>query len=284
MSKIKRIRWALRKAVLPVPSSALVLDVGAGACPYPRADVLLERFVTAGHHRCGGGLVADRPLVLGDACDMPFKDHAFDFIIAAHILEHMREPDRFLKELMRVGRAGYIETPNVFLERLSPYSVHVLELMEEEGKLLIRKKEEAIPDSYISSLQLPLRNPRWAQLFFGDPEMFHVRLFWRDLIPYTITNPEQDVSWVQDQDDGAEPADVTKTYAGGGWRGFGLRLLRKYYSLQKRRAFDWLSILACPKCKGELIARDDEYECARCRLSYTGGDTPNFTVPRVCQD
>ena len=51
----------LRKANLPVSMDGLVLDVGAGSCPYPRADVLLERYAAAAH-RCGGGLVADRPL------------------------------------------------------------------------------------------------------------------------------------------------------------------------------------------------------------------------------
>jgi len=139
MGELNRVRWALRKALLPVSADGLVLDVGSGGCPYPRSDVLLERHGDA-WHRCGAALVMDRPIVFGDALHMPFKNKAFDFVIASHVLEHVREPEQFLGELMRVGKAGYIETPNVLFERVIPYPIHCLEMMAVEGKLYIRKK------------------------------------------------------------------------------------------------------------------------------------------------
>ena len=99
----KRISWSLRKARLPIKPTDLVLDVGSGDNPHPAADVLLERYVD-GFHRFGG-LVADRPIILADACKMPFPDKAFDFVIAFHVLEHINDPEAFLRELMRVGKA-----------------------------------------------------------------------------------------------------------------------------------------------------------------------------------
>src|SRR5262249_44327019 len=153
METFRRIAWALRKVQVPVHSQGLVLDVGAGSCPYPRSDVLLERYVKS-DHRCGASLVSDRPTVFADALRMPFKAKAFDFVIASHILEHIKSPEAFLSELTRVGKAGYIETPNIFLERLSPYPIHVLEIMERDGKLLIRKKPKEGADDYLARLRL----------------------------------------------------------------------------------------------------------------------------------
>lgn len=38
------IAWALRRFHTPVAPSALVLEVGAGGNPYPRANVLLDAY------------------------------------------------------------------------------------------------------------------------------------------------------------------------------------------------------------------------------------------------
>ena len=104
-----RIAWSLRKARLPIKSSDLVLDVGSGSSPH-RADVLLERYLDPKHRY--RAMVIDRPTVLADACKTPFRDKAFDFVIAFHVLEHVPDPAAFLNELQRIGKAGYIETPN----------------------------------------------------------------------------------------------------------------------------------------------------------------------------
>ena len=105
--------------------------------PYPRSDVLLDR-LEGDAHRCGQALIIDRPLVLGDALHMPFKDKAFDFVVASHILEHMKNPEQFLSELSRVAKAGYIETPNSIGEELVPMNIHCLEVMNLDSKLVIR--------------------------------------------------------------------------------------------------------------------------------------------------
>lgn len=63
--------WSLRKLQLGIGADDLVLDVGSGANPHPRADILLEKHVS-GHHRHGQAAVVDRPIVFADACRMPF--------------------------------------------------------------------------------------------------------------------------------------------------------------------------------------------------------------------
>ena len=90
-----------------------MLEIGAGGNPYPRANVLLDAYEDTVERR-EKLLVNDRPLVLGFAENLPFRDKSFDFIIASHVLEHSKDPEAFIKELMRVGKAGYIETPDAF--------------------------------------------------------------------------------------------------------------------------------------------------------------------------
>ena len=118
--------WALRRFHTPVDKQALVLEVGAGGNPYPRANVLLDAY-EATRERHWAPLVADRPTVLGFVEKLPFKDHAFDFVIAAHVLEHSTDPEKFLAELQRVAKAGYIEVPDAFMERINPYKDHRLD-------------------------------------------------------------------------------------------------------------------------------------------------------------
>ena len=273
-----RIRWALRKVRLPVGPDALVLDVGAGSCPYPRADILLERY-SGGDHRGGAGLVADRPTVLGDALQMPFQDKAFDFVVASHVLEHIKIPELLLKELMRVSHAGYIETPNVFLERLSPYSVHVLELMDMDGTLVIHKKPKLGNEDFIARMSISRKHPAWRKLFFGTPQLFHVRYFWRESIQYHIDNPDESCDWMPQIAD--EETMLVDTYQGSSWRARGLRALRRYYRWRRPRNVEWLKILACPSCHGTLRLVEQLYRCDRCVVGYQAHPHPSFIEPVI---
>ena len=89
-----------------------VLDVGSGHNPHPRADVLLDKHLQDDTERSGKPLKVDkeRNFVEGDAESMPFKDKEFDYLIASHIAEHVGNPEKFCKELMRVGKGVYRNT------------------------------------------------------------------------------------------------------------------------------------------------------------------------------
>src|SRR3954471_2834901 len=88
----ERLAWSLRRLHCPVDSQALVLEVGSGGNPYPRANVLLDAY-EATRERHWVPLVADRPTVLGFVENLPFRDRAFDFVIASHVLEHSSHPE-----------------------------------------------------------------------------------------------------------------------------------------------------------------------------------------------
>ncbi len=51
----------------------------------------------------------------GDAQNMPFKDEMFDTVVAGEVIEHLKTPDKFLKEAKRVLKRNgtlIITTPN----------------------------------------------------------------------------------------------------------------------------------------------------------------------------
>ena len=107
-----------------------VLDVGGWACPFNRADWVIDCqpfetrgfYATAGLPASQGGdreYFSRETWVERDICDRepwPFPDRWFDFSICAHTLEDVRDPLFVCSELIRVSKRGYIETPSRLAE------------------------------------------------------------------------------------------------------------------------------------------------------------------------
>ena len=75
---------------------------------------------------------------------LPFKDKEFDFVIASHVIEHVKDVNIFLKELQRVSSKGYIELPtiledNLVFENKNDHLWH-MEFDDDDKKLIISKK------------------------------------------------------------------------------------------------------------------------------------------------
>ncbi len=96
-----------------------ILDIGAGHNPFKGATHVLDFDLTEGHDRGGRRLTVpdSARLILGQAMALPFETASFDYIYASHVLEHVDVPESACREIMRVGAAGYIETPSPFLEQ-----------------------------------------------------------------------------------------------------------------------------------------------------------------------
>jgi SAM-dependent methyltransferase len=260
-----RLAWSLRRLHCPVPPQALVLEVGSGGNPYARANVLLDAYEHT-RERHWVPLVADRPTVLGFAENLPFRDHAFDFVIASHVLEHSTDPARFLGELMRVARAGYIEVPDAFMERVNPYRDHRLEITVRDDRLLIRKKPGWQADPQLVELYEP-RAKRWiaGETIPRHPFDFHVRHYWQDSIAFELL--DQSTLFSPGSADGAS---APHEAASGGLRGRVLRLLRGWMSQNARnRQLDVVPLLRCPEChQPQIDRRDSALHCAGCGARY----------------
>ncbi len=85
-----------------------VLEVGPGLKPFPLATHYVD-------HRNRDNV--KNLTVLDITRDkLPFLDNEFDLVYCRHVLEDIHNPDFVLKELFRVAKNGYIETPSPIAE------------------------------------------------------------------------------------------------------------------------------------------------------------------------
>jgi SAM-dependent methyltransferase len=116
----------------------VVLDIGGWACPYNRANYILdaEAYETRGYYKTvglPGSQGGEREYftrdtwIQRDICDkepFPFADKMFDFVICSHTLEDIRDPLWVCSEILRVGKRGYIEIPSRLVESCRGWESH----------------------------------------------------------------------------------------------------------------------------------------------------------------
>lgn len=180
----------------------LVLDVGGWACPFNRADWVVdsEPYETRGYYaniglpRSQGGDVerfTSATWVRRDICarePWPFADKQFDFSICSHTLEDVRDPLGVCSELVRVSKAGYIEVPSRLWEtcrgvehpRMAGLSHHRW-LVEARGNhLQFTPKFHSIHSEFERSLPASFAK----RLSIADSI---VRFFWADTFTFAET-------------------------------------------------------------------------------------------------
>lgn len=162
------------------PAQGRVLEIGSGDNPHPRADVLVDRFISDNTER-GGNIVIDRPLVIADGHHLPFRDGVFAYVIGSHILEHMDDPPQFVRELTRVGRAGYLGSPSEIAERLFHWSFHRWYVNQVGDMLVLHPKEPQEPFGELFDY-LYAYNPVYSFFQRSMPDMFWVEYEWRGAI------------------------------------------------------------------------------------------------------
>jgi uncharacterized protein YbaR (Trm112 family) len=272
MFGLTKLRWSVRRLHVPCLANDLVLEVGAGGNIYPRANVLLDA-----EENSKEKLVNDRPLVLGLCEKLPFKTDSFDFVIASHVLEHTDDPEMFLSELMRVGKAGYIETPDGWFEKMCAFTYHRLECSDIDGCLTIEKKKNwksgiltKVWDSKLS------KSKSLANLLRTNPDLNHMRYYWEGTINYSVINPEVDASWEYPPE--VDDANVEFTLVcrlAFKLRDFYLNIRRWLFSQNSRnKKLDLTKILMCPDCNGSVAMLDDFF-CEDCkRIFYIKNGMP----------
>ena len=128
----------LKKDGLP-----LCLDIACGAKPFPKADVLCDLYSEPCPDRSMKKLVTSgKPFVLCNCYNLPFKDHAFDFVTSYYLIEHIDAPWTLIKEIKRISRHGFIQCPSWFNELLYNESVHHWIFYEQKNKLYIKQIEK----------------------------------------------------------------------------------------------------------------------------------------------
>src|SRR3989344_2448558 len=220
----------------------LVLEIGSGNNPNPRSNILCDLFITNNSQRAGEfSIVIDRSFIVANCYKLPFKDNSFDYIICSHLLEHLEKPEKFIKELTRVGKRGYIEVPNIYGERLFGWDFH-LWYCELKNKTLIltRKKEGERFGGFYHKL---IAEKIWFRRFFEEyGDKFYIKYEWDNKIKIQIRKMNK----------------MTKKYT---WN------LKKIYQKDKL-ANDLAKILVCLNCKNNLVLLKNSLFCNNCNFKY----------------
>lgn len=124
-----------------------VLEIGPGATPHPKSTIFLEKkFETEEEYVAQSGhvgiLQTDKEIVYYDGDVFPFEDKSFDYVICSHVLEHVDDVPKFLSEIFRIGKRGYLEFPTIYYDYLHNIEEHLNMLLCKDNKILWCKKDE----------------------------------------------------------------------------------------------------------------------------------------------
>jgi SAM-dependent methyltransferase len=163
-----------------------VLDVGSGADPFPHATVLMDRFVEMSATRRRPLVTQNKPLVVADIHELPFRDKSFDYVYSAHVLEVTEDPLKACRELIRVGKRGFIETPNAAKDMLFAWAKglqkwhvvaigHTLCFFEYSNRELEGIGSTLWRDRIFSERHDPIQ-----EMFYPNQDAFNVMFTWED--------------------------------------------------------------------------------------------------------
>jgi len=152
-----------------------VLDIGCGYSANPYATTICDTQDFSKYYK-------NKTFVKITEKNLPFKDKEFDFVVASHVAEHVKDVTYFLNELSRVSKQGYIEVPtrledNLVFENKNDHLWHFV-FDDVKKKIIISNKVQYFqPILTVSSIK-SLNN------FFK--ESLVLELHWDNSIEYSI--------------------------------------------------------------------------------------------------
>jgi SAM-dependent methyltransferase len=171
----------------------MVLDVGSGGWPFRRADHLADKYPEQTTHRTEAIARDARPFHQVDLQALPFADKAYDFVFCSHVLEHLDDPGRAIRELSRVGRRGYIEVPT----RVSDVMFNFTRLPQHHrwhglvlGRTLVLMEwcdweRRELGNEFFDALQSEYDNA-FQQFFERNRDLFFASLHWQGAIGFIV--------------------------------------------------------------------------------------------------
>ena len=160
-----------------------ILDIGCGYTAHKNATVICDVQDLSNVYK-------NKKFVKLNGDLFPFKDKEFDFIIASHVIEHVKNVVSFIKELERVSSKGYIELPtiledNLVFENKNDHLWH-MEFDDDKNQLVISKKVQFLePLLTVSSSKKLLKYFRQSLV---------LELFWKNSIEFSIVEKKNEDS------------------------------------------------------------------------------------------
>ena len=122
--RFRRRRMARFAREFSLTAETTILDVGGAPETWDLLDIR-PRVTLLNTPRTREELAAAKSWVAGDGRMLPFLDRSFDIVFSNSVIEHVGDAEsqrRFAAEVIRVGRAFWVQTPN----RRFPVEQHLL--------------------------------------------------------------------------------------------------------------------------------------------------------------
>lgn len=182
-----------------IKPSDKVLDIGSGHNPFPLATHLAD--IALEDHKYGrAGVpfkhIQGKPVFECSVESTPFKDREFDFVYCSHVLEHCREPEKACRELMRIAKRGYIETPSkgkdIFLNS-TKVSNHTLWVEAFNSSLIFTEYTPEEIEGFECNILMDMncapqtiREKAFAALMNLKPYLINTMFLWEDKFEYEV--------------------------------------------------------------------------------------------------
>jgi ubiquinone/menaquinone biosynthesis C-methylase UbiE len=156
-----------------------ILDIGCGYSAHKNASVVCDVQDLSNIYK-------EKNFVKLTNNILPFRDKEFDFVIASHVIEHVKDVELFIKELQRVSFKGYIELPtiledNLVFENKKNHLWH-MEFDDDKNQLIVSEKIQFLePILTVSSSKKFLKYFRQSLV---------LELFWENSIEFKIKKGE----------------------------------------------------------------------------------------------
>ena len=152
-----------------------VLDIGCGYTAHKSATVICDVQDLSKFYK-------DKNFIKLEENILPFKDNEFDFVIASHVIEHVKDVNIFIKELSRVSSKGYIELPtiledNLVFENKKDHIWH-MEFDDIENKLNISEKIQ-----YLEPVITVSTSKKFSKIF---RQSLVLELYWEENIEFNL--------------------------------------------------------------------------------------------------
>jgi len=179
---IKRTSKDYIQSILSKKPDWKILDIGCGYGANEFANTICDVQDLSKFYK-------DKNFIKLENKQLPFKDNEFDFVIASHVLEHVKDFKFFINELERVSKKGYIELPtkledNLVFENKNDHLWH-MDFDDVNSKLLISNKLQYIEPILTVSMIQNLRENFKASLV--------LELYWEEKIDYDFVENNQNI-------------------------------------------------------------------------------------------
>jgi hypothetical protein len=185
---IQDSRWEYQRNYLQhvfVPGER-ILDIGSGGSPCPNATILADRFLEPTIHRAESFKSLNKPVVICDITALPFDSYQFNYIICSHVLEHIENPIQACKEIQRVAKAGFIESPVMLKDALFSWAKdrHKWHLMSIGNSIIFFEyTTRQLEGTHSSAFQKVIFGATYHPLqvvFANNQDLFNAMLEWKE--------------------------------------------------------------------------------------------------------